>query len=105
MFCPANTGSGLSTLVTLMSADVVMTVLNAEVLLARLRSGVVLVTDAVLVMVVPLGVFGLTWTTRVNVSVPPAGSGPPVGGPESWVNDTRVVLAGRLSLTFTFWAS
>src|SRR5437016_4293520 len=105
MFWPARTGSGASTLVTETSAEVVIRVATAELLLARFASGVVLETFAVLVMVVPLAVLGLTLTTRVNVCVAPAGSGPPVGGPESCVNDTSVVFAGIVSLTFTFWAS
>src|SRR5947199_263748 len=121
MFWPARTGSGASTLVTETSAEVVISVATAELLLARFASGVVLETFAVLVMVVPMGVLGLTLTTMVKTAgwagskmasvammkpVPP-GAGCWVmlnAGPESCVTDTNVVLAGVASVSCTFSA-
>src|SRR5438445_235074 len=46
-------------------------VVAVAVLLRRLGSEVVEVTVAVLEIVVPSGVLGLTWTTMVNVAVAP----------------------------------
>src|SRR5690348_2763007 len=97
------------TLVSDRSAEVWTVLLTEDVLLAVLGSGValgpVLAALAVLVSVLPLGTLGLTWRTRVNVSVAPAGSVEPSGGPLSWVNDTRVVFAGGVSVVWTAWAS
>src|SRR5258708_6406994 len=78
-------------------------------------------TVAVSVMFVPLGVLGLTCTTTVNVAEPPNGRVgavplivpvPPAGGlvkvkvgPLVWLSDTKVVLAGTLSVSCTFCAS
>src|SRR5438445_822550 len=78
-------------------------------------------TVAVFVMLVPLGVLELTWTTTVKVAdAPPARVAvvplivpvPPAGGllkvkvvPPLWLSDTKVVLVGTLSVSCTFWAS
>src|SRR5216683_5389301 len=78
-------------------------------------------TVAVLVMLVPAGVLELTWTTTVNVANAPATRVgavplivpvPPTGGlvnvkvgPLVWLSETKVVLAGTLSASCTFWAS
>src|SRR5258708_5153275 len=80
-----------------------------------------LATVAVSVMLVPAAVLELTWTTTVNVAEPPVASVgavplivpvPPTGGlvnvkvtPLFWVSDTKVVLIGTLSESWTFWAS
>src|SRR5438046_1572165 len=78
-------------------------------------------TVAVSVMFVPLAVLELTWTTMVKVAEAPAARVgavplivpvPPTGGlvnvkvtPLFWLSDTKVVLAGMLSESWTFWAS
>src|SRR5436305_1152654 len=79
------------------------------VLLRRLGSEVVEVTVAVLEIVVPSGVLGLTWTTMVNVAVAPLARDAvvqltvpvePTAGvvqvqPAGCVSDWKVVSAGR----------
>src|SRR5260370_406390 len=78
-------------------------------------------TVAVFVMLVPAGVLELTWTTTVKVAEAPAARVavvplivpvPPAGGlvnvkvtPLFWVSETKVVLLGTLSVSWTFWAS
>ena len=69
------------------------------------------------VIVVPAGVLGNTWTTKVKLAEAPAGSvainatsvlpGEPApnGGPEVWASETKVVLAGGKFVAPTFWAS
>src|SRR6266498_1086249 len=122
MLAPAVTGSGVSSLVTPRSADVFTVVVATAVLLPGTTSGVVLLRKvAVLVIVVPLGVLELTWTTMVKTAawlgsrvasvammkpVPP-GAGCWVmvnAGPEFCVTDTNVVLAGVASVSCTFSA-
>ena len=96
-------------------------VITVEELLAGLGSLVVLETDAVLLIVVPSGTLELTFTTSVKVAVAPAARlamlqltapvPPTIGvvhvnvGPEFWVNERNVVLAGIVSLSPTLTAS
>src|SRR5438132_1155091 len=92
----------------------------AESFLGKL-SVVLLDTVAVLVIVVPLGVFEFTLTTRLKLALSPAANvamvhvtvpvSPGAGlaqakaGPAVCVIDTNVVFAGVASLSETFWAS
>src|SRR5260221_416212 len=78
-------------------------------------------TVAVLTMFEPPGALELTWTTTANVAEAPAAMVavvpeivpvPPTGGlvkvkvgPLVWLSDTKVVLAGTLSVSFSLWAS
>src|SRR5439155_1622682 len=99
------------------SAEVLTVVLTDELLLARLGSGVLLLTEAVLV-IVPAEVLELMVTTRVNLSVLPVPTVPPVGVPVTvpadWayvkpsgfmpltaVADTNVVPVGTMSVSDT----
>src|SRR5438874_2663802 len=115
------TGSGESVLVTARSAWVMTAVVCVAESFAALASVVVVVAVAVLLTVPPWATFGLTRTTKVNVASAPATRVvmnalavplPPAGGttrlkagPEVWLADTNVVLAGTASLRVTFCAS
>lgn len=103
-------------LVTDSSALVATVVVAIEVLFALLVSGVAEETIAVLVMTVPNGVAGETWTITVNVAVAPGAIAAmlqetvaPVvqlkAGPVSCVSETKVVPGGRTSVQLTFAAS
>src|SRR5713226_4949969 len=121
MFEPALTGSGLSLLVTDKSAAVLTVVIWVESLFAGLGSAVVVVTLAVLLIVVPLVVEELMFTTSVNVAVAPAARValvavtvpvPPTAGvvsvnagPEVCIIETNVVFVGVESVSEMFWAS
>lgn len=74
MSLPAGTGSGASVLVTARSADVVVVVVAVAPLFADVESGVGDDAVAVLVIVVPLAVVGLTRTTMVKMAVGGAGA-------------------------------
>src|SRR5436190_18808338 len=121
MFCPAVTGSGVSTLVTPTSI-VVAAPVTAVVAVAVLLPVVVSVgeaTVAVLVIIVPFGVEALAVTTRVKTCGPlPAGRAvPPVRAPVTVpavlahvqpagaVHETNVVFAGTVSVSVTLCAS
>src|SRR5436309_2164144 len=94
-------------------------VVAVAVLLRRLGSEVVEVTVAVLEIVVPSGVLGLTWTTMVNVAVAPLARDAvvqltvpvePTAGvvqvqPAGCVSDWKVVCGGRGSLMVTLTAA
>src|SRR5438445_445134 len=94
-------------------------VVAVAVLLRRLGSEVVEVTVAVLEIVVPSGVLGLTWTTMVNVAVAPLARDAvvqltvpvePTAGvvqvqPAGCVSDWKVVSAGRGSFIVTLAAA
>src|SRR5436309_2440235 len=109
------TGSGESVLVTDRSAWAITAVVSVSLLSAGLTSVVVLLAVAVFVTIEPSSTLALTLTTKVNVAVAPAARVvvkalivpvPPAGGvtrlnagPEVWVADTKVVLAGTASLS------
>src|SRR5438094_384307 len=109
MFCPAVTGSGVSTLVTPTStvATGAVTVVVAVAVLLPVVVSVGEVTVAVLVIVVPAAAEALAFTTSMKVCAPlPAGkASPPVRvavtvpavlvqvQPAGAVQDTNVVLA------------
>src|SRR5687768_2003182 len=121
MLFPANTGSGVSVLVTARSAEALTVVVEVPVLLAGLGSVVALAPTALLVIVVPAAVLELTFTTIVNVAVSPGSTVPfenttfpvpPTGGalmlqplPVVTIADTNVVFAGTASVTDTVCAS
>src|SRR5262249_17817981 len=101
-------------LVTARSAEVVTVVVAVAVLLVASGALVALVTVTELVMVEPFNALELTWATMVKVAEAPAARdvvvkvvvpAPANAGAEVWVEDTRVALAGRVSVTVTFWAS
>ncbi len=118
---PASTGPAAAVFVTDTSACVAERVVTVAVLLARLGSEVAAVTFAVLVIVVPAGVLGDTRTTTVKLAEAPSGSVamvplivpvPPTAGlvkvnvgPEICASETKVVLAGTMSVSATVWAS
>src|SRR6476646_1601703 len=104
MFVPAIALAGPA-FVMARSAEVVIVVLSDARLFVALGSKVALLAVAVFVMMVLLGVSAATWTTSVKVSTPPAGSGPPSAGPESWLKETRLVCAGSGSAKVALWAS
>src|SRR5690242_18466268 len=106
---------------TLKSGRWITVVDSLSVLLSTISSWASLVTVTVLLMVLVSGMLALTFTTRRNVSVSPAGNVPmvavsvpvpPTGGveganagPEAPVNavyDTKVVFAGIASEKVTF---
>ena len=107
---PAMTGPAAVVSVADMSACVCTVVELEALLLARLGSLVVLLTLTEFVIVVPAGVLGDTRTTKMKVAespessvaivpvivpVPPcAGAVSVNAGPEDWVTETKVVLAG-----------
>src|SRR5438128_126398 len=115
MLEPALTGSGESLLVTARSAAVLTVVMAVALLFAGTGSTVVDVTLAVLEMV-PVAA-ALTFTTSVNVADAPAANVamfavavpvPPTAGvvsvnagPEVCIMETKVVLAGMVSLSET----
>src|SRR5260370_240612 len=119
MLFPAVTGLGVPVMVMPTTAEVTTGVVTVAEW--GLVESVGLDTVAVFVMVLPAGVLGLTWTTTVNVAEAPAARVavmplivpvPPAGGlvkvkvtPLFWASDTKVVLAGTLSVSCTFWAS
>src|SRR5712671_7338334 len=112
-------GLGAPVLVTLRSARVVTGVVTVAEW--GLVESVGLDTVAVLTMFEPPAAAGLTCTTTVKVAEAPAARVavvplivpvPPTGGlvnvkvtPLVWLSDTKVVLAGTLSVSCTFWAS
>ena len=93
-----------------MSARAVIAVVVVALLLAEVGSKVVVVAVAVFDRTVPAAVFAATVTTIVTVALAPTARLPsgqltvvvPVHGPP-WlgVAETRVVAAGRVSLTLT----
>ena len=101
------------------SASARTVVVAVAVLLRRLGSEVVEVTVAVLEIVVPSGVLGLTWTTMVNVAVAPLARDEvvqltvpfvPTGGvvqdqPAGAASDWKVVCGGSGSLMVTLTAA
>ena len=116
---PAVTGLGVPVMVMPTLAEVTTGVVTVAE--CGLVESVGLETVAVFVMFVPLGVLGLTSTTTVNVAEAPAARVaslplivpvPPTAGlvkvkvgPLVWLSETKVVLAGMLSVSCTFWAS
>jgi hypothetical protein len=116
MSVPATTGPAVLVFVTVTSAFCVTT-LAAEALLVLVAE----VTVAVLVIVVEAGVPGDTRTTTVKDAESPKGSvaivplivpvPPTVGlvklnaGPEVCASETKLVSAGRGSVSATAWAS
>src|SRR5262245_32773970 len=110
---PAVTGSGVSDLVTARSDPATTDVFSVSELFADVGSGVLLTTDAVLTMVVPLDAALLTLSTSVNVAEAPEASDaalamtppvPPTGGvvrvkagPEFCSMEMKVVPAGMTS--------
>src|SRR5437660_1020171 len=120
MLFPAVTGLGVPVIgMATTVADATTDVVTVAVLLLELLSCVLLETTAELVMVEPLGVLELTWTTMVNVAEAPAAKVesvplivpvPPAGGlvnvkvtPLFWVSDTKVVLAGMAPVSFSLF--
>jgi len=117
MFPFTHTGSGESVLLTARSAPPVTDVVAVPVLLLEFPSGTALAAVAEFVIVVPLGVFALTFTTIEKTAVSPLTTVglenttlpvPPTAGdviahpvPAVTEDDTKVVLAGTASLTFT----
>src|SRR2546430_17347660 len=99
--------------------------LTVVVVVAELFPGTLSVVPldivAVLLIVVPLGVFALTFTTRLKLALAPAANVaiahvtvpvPPAAGlvqvnagPLICATDTNVVFAGVASLSEAFWAS
>src|SRR5262245_29182415 len=118
MLLPAITGLGVPVMLICKVADAVTGIVTVAE--CGLVASVGLDTVAVLTMFVPLGVLELTWTTTVKVAEAPAARVavvpmmvpvPPAGGlvnvkvtPLFCVSDTKVVLAGMLSVSCTFWA-
>src|SRR5207253_1693259 len=115
-------GSGASDFVTARSARVCTVVEAVPVLLPGVGSVVVVAAVAELLMVAPLAVLALTWTTIVKTAVSPAATVafekttlpvPPTAGglgivqlaPVVTTADTKVVLAGTASVTVTVCAS
>src|SRR5690349_15452699 len=117
MLLPAITGSGESLLVTARSAWVCTVVVAVPVLLPGVGSVVAVAATALLLMVAPLAVLALTWTTMVKTAVSPAATValekttvpvPPTAGaevdqpvPVVTIAETNVVLAGTASVTVT----
>src|SRR5581483_305539 len=116
MFVPAKAGSGESDLVIARSACVCTVVVAVPVLLAGTGSVVAVAAVALLLIVAPLAVFELTFTTMVKTADSPATTvafektiGPAVFTlqpvPVVTTADTNVVLAGTASVTVTLCAS
>src|SRR5712691_516680 len=119
MLLPAVTGLGVPVMVMPRTADVTTGVVTVAE--CGLVASVGLDTVAVFVMFEPPAALGLTWTTTVNVAEPPAARVavvplivpvPPAGGllnvkvgPLVWLSETKVVLAGMASVSWTFCAS
>jgi hypothetical protein len=117
----ANTGLGEAVFVMLRSALGCTGVVTLAVLLPELLSGVLLETLAVFVILEPVAVPELTFTTKLKVAVAPAARValvqvtvpvPPAAGvvqvkvgPAVWVSDTKVVFVGMGSLSWTLCAS
>src|SRR6185369_376302 len=117
MLLPAITGSGVSVLVTDRSALVATVVVAVPVLLPGVGSAVVAAAVAELVIVAPLAVLALTFTTIVNTAVSDGATAafenttlpvPPTAGavgvqpvPVVTTADTNVVFAGTASVTVT----
>ena len=115
MFAPALTGSGesLSGTERSGSAASLTVVVSVAVLFAGSESVVVEAIGAVVMIVVPFCVVAFALTTRVKLALAPAAKVaimavaapvPPIDrvvrmkvGPLSWVNETKVVLAGMVS--------
>ena len=88
-----------------------------SLLLAGLGSVVSEFMVVVSLIVVPAGVLGNTWTTKMKLAEAPAGSvainatsvlpGKPAlnAGPEVWASETKAVLVGGKFVAPTFWAS
>src|SRR5581483_8826092 len=116
MLLPAVTGSGESVLVTERSARVCTVVVAVPVLLPGVGSVVVVAAVAELLIVAPLAVLALTFTTIVKTAVSPAATvafektiGPEVltlqPVPVVTTADTSEVFAGTASVTVTICAS
>lgn len=118
MSLPAGTESGVPVLVTAISPDPLVVVVVAAVLLAGVGSGVGDEALAVLVIVVPAAVPGLTRTTRViaagvpverlpvvheTLPVPPTAGDVQVQ-PLGAVTERNVVLVGTASVSVTLAA-
>src|SRR5260370_148286 len=119
MLLPAVTGLGVPVMVMPTTAEATTGVVTVAE--CGLVESVGLDTVAVLTMFEPPAALGLTCTTTVNVAEPPAARVavvplivpvPPTGGlvkvkvgPLVWLSETKVVLAGMLSVSCTFWAS
>ena len=108
---PAPTGSGLSVLVMLRSADALTVVVAVAELLAGLPSPVADVTVAVLLSTVPATTVGATAVVSVNTGLPTANdallqvTAPPLptagvvhDQPATAGSETNVVPAGKVSL-------
>src|SRR2546421_10668192 len=116
MFCPSFTAPG-PVFTTNRSAEVVVVRLVFDVLLGRLLSVVVEQTLAMLLIVVPLGVAGLTVATTAMVADVPTGNVAIVSvitlpacpsvkaGPVDCDSETNVMDGGSVSLKITVWAS
>src|SRR5947209_7495317 len=104
MSVPAVTVAG-PVLVTCTSATAATVEVTDDELSPEFGSDVVLLSLAMLVMADPSGWLALRWTTSVNTALLPAGIVPVRVGPEFWTRDTNVVLPGRVSVSWTFWAS
>src|SRR5260221_724241 len=119
MLVPAVTGLGVPVMVMPTTADVTTGVVTVAE--CGLPESLGLETVAVSVMLVPAGVLALTGTRTVNVAEAPAARVgvvplivpvPPTGGLVKvkvgtlvCLSETKVVLAGMLSASCTFWAS
>ena len=118
---PASTGPAVVVAIADRSACVDVRLVPEALLLAGSGSSVVLVTLTELVIAVPAGVLGDTRNTTVKLAelpevsvaiVPVIAPVPPWAGlvrvkvgPEVWVTETNVVLAGTSPEAATFWAS
>src|SRR5438046_4075994 len=109
MLWPAVTGSGVSVLVTTRSAEVWVLVVAVVELLDGFWSGVLLVTEAMLISVVLGGTSEFTWATMMTTVLAPLASVPrlavtvlPLALP--WLDDTKVVPVGSTSVSMTFTA-
>src|SRR5262245_14085040 len=118
MLLPAVTGLGVPVIVMPIVAEVTTGIVTVAECGPVLSLGLERV--AVFVTLVPLGVLELTFTTTVNIAdaptarleivhvivpVPPtAGLVQANAGPLVCVSETKVVLAGMLSVSCTLWA-
>src|SRR5260370_13081 len=121
MLLPAVTGLGVPVMVMPTTADVTTGVVTVALSSPGVKSGLSLLTVAVLMMFEPFGALPRTWTTTVNVAEAPAARlavvplmvpVPPTAGlvkvkagPLVWLSETKVVFAGRLSVSCGFGAA
>ena len=119
-FVPALTGSVAALLLTPKSAEVLTVVFTVDELLPELGSLLVVEMVAVFERVELFGALGLTWTTKVKVAEAPLAMlateqftvpvAPTDGvvqanaAPVFWVQETKVVLVGTVSLREMFSA-